>query len=688
MKRIIVLLALLSKLGFAGAQNLGVSSAQWIGGSGAPSLSCSATAYNGVFYTDKAASVLYQCFPVSGTWTWHAVGASGGGSGTVSTATANAMAYYSGTGTTVGGAAGLSTPGTGMLSSAATDPLIAGASIPYIYGSINGGNAQTEFRSVQGGLDFSSPIVGVIKMNNAGNIGGGFGVMGLCNISSDGGSPAPSACVGVYGQARVTGNSMNAWGGNFLASTNPGNPGTIRAAEFDINALNAGDQAYGITVQGSWGAQPSAPSTAVLVETLGGISGVHWTTDFQCEGSSATTCLDAEPTVIGNSEPSMPIALDNYDSGGTLRKSTLSADANGNVVITPYSGATTVKGTLNATTALTVGGVPTATLGSNNFGGLQSLIPGTPSTAALNVKGAVSTSSIEVQNCPASGNVTSCTLGSSVSVGNTLVVAVWDAGGSSDSLTDSLGNTIANGNAAWYMESSAPSHHLQVFTIPITIGGTDTVSSVGGNYVQVMEFTNIALTSPFDGGTGAYTGSSGSTLSTSTFTPSVGDMVFSWLTADDAGPGAAPAGFSFVSALASGCCELDSAYVQSAVPLSAVWNTTANAGHWAFASIVGFKLGGGTPQSAQLATFTDVQTNDVVSGVDAQGGPYIVPVLYSALPTCTASTWDASHVGAGDMRSINDDTASTYNATAGGSGTPGTSTTFAVFCNGATWVNH
>ena len=681
MRRIIVLLALLSTLGFAGAQNLGVSSAQWIRGSGAPSLSCSATAYNGVFYTDKAASVLYQCFPVSGTWTWHAVGASGGGSGTVSTATANAMAYYSGTGTTVGGAAGLSTPGAGMLSSAATDPLNETSSVPYIYSSINGGDAQTEFRSEQGGLsggwNFVSPIVGLMTMNNSGNISGGFGVMGLCDISNDGGE-IPSACVGVYGQGRVTGNSMNAWGGNFLAGTNSGTPGTIRAAEFDTNARNTGDQAYGITVQGSWAAQPSAPSTAVLVEPLGGIPGVHWTTDFECEGSSATTCLDAGPTVTADSEPSMPITLDNYDSGGMLRKSTVAADAGGDVVITPYSGVTNVIG------ALEQSGVGVAGLGSNAFFGTQTLRPTSISTPAVTIEGTTSAGSPVAFVQSVANDGSSASLTTTISVGDTLILGCYVDTTSTCTFTDTQGNTFTQ------LQYDGGRGTLLVATN--VVGGADTITAVttGGSEWQFSfgEFTSSTVSGAIYYSATNTVGSPPQPLGPVTTTAANGMIVYGLANAHGSMiTPSSPSGLAWSSGYgrwpwAAYTPEaIAGTYTQNASMTSSDATSTNN-----FA--VALIPGGGAPQSTPLVTNKDIQTGSVTSGIDPMGGMFDQPMLFAALPTCTASTWSATQVVPGTRRFITDSTEpmSSPGVAVGGGGGYDTPVRCVMLSGTPTWV--
>jgi hypothetical protein len=79
MKHILLLTLLLLSLAAYG-QKISVDQVGWLTGVGAPSATCSALINNGAFYTDSGPGVLYQCYPVSSVYTWHAV--SGGTVGT------------------------------------------------------------------------------------------------------------------------------------------------------------------------------------------------------------------------------------------------------------------------------------------------------------------------------------------------------------------------------------------------------------------------------------------------------------------------------------------------------------------------------------------------------------------------------------------------------------------------------
>jgi hypothetical protein len=119
MRKFSVYLVMLPALLFAGytrAQNLGASAALWITGSGAPSLTCSATSYNGVFYT-SAALGLYQCSKVTGSYGWNAVGGSG-----ISGATAG-QALIAGSATTATSSKALAGTGAGITTGPTTTTL-------------------------------------------------------------------------------------------------------------------------------------------------------------------------------------------------------------------------------------------------------------------------------------------------------------------------------------------------------------------------------------------------------------------------------------------------------------------------------------------------------------------------------------------------------------------------------------
>jgi hypothetical protein len=77
MKHIFLLTLLLLSLAAYG-QKISVDQVGWLTGVGAPSATCSAVINNGAFYTDSGSSILYQCYPVSSVYTWHAVSGSGG----------------------------------------------------------------------------------------------------------------------------------------------------------------------------------------------------------------------------------------------------------------------------------------------------------------------------------------------------------------------------------------------------------------------------------------------------------------------------------------------------------------------------------------------------------------------------------------------------------------------------------
>src|ERR1035441_7383642 len=76
MKHILLLTLLLLSLAAYG-QKISVDQVGWLTGVGAPSATCSAVINNGAFYTDSGSSILYQCYPVSSVYTWHAVSGSG-----------------------------------------------------------------------------------------------------------------------------------------------------------------------------------------------------------------------------------------------------------------------------------------------------------------------------------------------------------------------------------------------------------------------------------------------------------------------------------------------------------------------------------------------------------------------------------------------------------------------------------
>jgi hypothetical protein len=97
MKKILLILIFVLLSQTAHTQNLGTSSANWITVTNdPPTLTCSATSHNGVFYTSSTPN-LYQCSNVTGTYQWNKLTATGGGSNTVTASSPGAgLARFAG----------------------------------------------------------------------------------------------------------------------------------------------------------------------------------------------------------------------------------------------------------------------------------------------------------------------------------------------------------------------------------------------------------------------------------------------------------------------------------------------------------------------------------------------------------------------------------------------------------------
>jgi len=257
---------------------------------------------------------------------------------------------------------------------------------------------------------------------------------------------------------------------------------------------------------------------------------------------------------------------------------------------------------------------------------------GTPTTIGLKVKGATgsSTSATFVQG--GAGNPV--TLGSSVTLGNTLIVVGFDPFSSVVSCSDNLGNTF---------NSIYSTSHLNIFAATITVVGSCTVTAHGpfGNaqVAAVHEYSNLATSSILDASALASSGL-GSTLAVGPMTITQTDLLVTGILAQAiATAGSGVSGFTLREYNASGIQTADQN--EAAGTYTLTWDISgANAGT-VYAFIVALRLGSGVPQSADLLEFED-SSGALLSAVNC-AGQFVLPSTSGApgnVPGACAAAFD------------------------------------------------
>lgn len=312
--------------------------------------------------------------------------------------------------------------------------------------------------------------------------------------------------------------------------------------------------------------------------------------------------------------------------------------------------------------------------GVTDGGQYGNLVSPTITSPALTAEGTFNTSINWIQG--GVSNTGGVALGSSVTIGHTLIVTCLNC---AIPPTDTAGNTFTLAATIPVIDA----WNLYVFIAPITTGGADTITASNTTMTAVDEFQNIVTVSPIDASAANNTSTAGASFSAGPLTAISSDLLYSVLASTGAPTYPAPSGYTLGQQVESGAGTFSTAYAQT-VPgsYSVTWNTSSESTRPATIVLLALKPGSGSPQSAPIVTYENVSTSAVASGVTALGLPFIVPVYFSVLPTCTSATFDATHVGEGTHGSVIDSTSETFGTTVSGSGSYHVS----VYCNGSSWI--
>jgi hypothetical protein len=278
-------------------------------------------------------------------------GSGSGGSGTVNSGTTPRLAYYATSGTAISDTPGVTFSGTGSLALtgglaiAATDNNASGGTRGSLTANINALNVQTEFRAQQGGLDAVYGLVGANAVANGSTVHQVNGVMGI--VTAGAVTPVVET-VGGYFQCATTGLGAHCYGSNSLVASASGTASSLLiGSEVDLNINNTGDclsVCDGVRVAGGWGATPTGAAYGFHLTKPAGSS---WTSGFVSDAGATAIAFLANPTAAsGSSVASQSLIFKNFDSGGTLRTSTINANTSSNVVIAPFGGVTKLTGDL------------------------------------------------------------------------------------------------------------------------------------------------------------------------------------------------------------------------------------------------------------------------------------------------------------------------------------------------------
>ena len=149
-------------------------------------------------------------------------------------------------------------------------------------------------------------------------------------------SDASTNSVAGFFLAQTNINGASVWGLNPVVIGSTANTGvTITGIEVDVNVNNASSVAQGITLQGSWSANPTTAAGIRLI-TPGGTSR-KWTSFLSSDDSSTDLglFLGAQGATSASSQR---IDLQSRNAGGTAKTSKIYSDLDGHLTLNPDSG--------------------------------------------------------------------------------------------------------------------------------------------------------------------------------------------------------------------------------------------------------------------------------------------------------------------------------------------------------------
>jgi hypothetical protein len=596
------------------AQNLGSTAAYWITTSGAPTQTCSATSYNGVFAV-SAALDLYQCSNSTGTYLWNVLGSSGGGG---SPGGSSGQFQYN-NGGAFGGTSGITFVGTGEESLASTDSITGSSTTSYLVSDVNTLNISSEWQSQQGSTNTIIGVTGAVSTPNTANIHQTSGLAGFVDSAS-----TVTNAVGVYSQAVGKASGAQLWGANPLCATYASGSGNLcKGIEVDVNANNTGDTIQGVDVTGSWGAEPTTSSVGVYVQKpVGG----QWTNAFQSDPGAAGTGLNLGPTAAsGANLPSQSILLINTGSGGGGEGTTIYSNGSGNLVLDPYSGLTMltslqatnldVTGTLSGSLA----NLAYTNVGNNFTTGTQTIHAGSATTVAAVIQGtsaAYATPAIVQTISRTTGTSTGGTFvaGSNITSGNSIVLILSQQASSTPTITDTLGNTFNQ------MEVNTAVGQIALYVASSSAGGADTITVASSPYMNGVAYEVSGLyISPLDTAANAGGGTLVSPEVFAGITTTQSDMIFTVLNVNGTGTVTASAsGFTNGSYINGAYNQQQTAYqVGVAGTYAPSWTNNAAGSAWS-GFTVALKASPSGSGSADLLDFKN-PSGSIVSSVASTG---------------------------------------------------------------------
>ena len=190
------------------------------------------------------------------------------------------------------------------------------------------------------GTKFQDGVLGAVIVPNTSAKWQADGLNGMVDNYSNGApGSGGTAGVGVYGQARGYGASSYNWGSNLVCilESTASTSAVCTGQEIDMDYLptNNSGTVIGQNVSAmTWMSQPAYSAAYVT----NGEPGAKWDVAFTSNSGAAANALIANPTATANNSPSQPIVMKAFDSTGSFRNTTIQADINGNLVLTPYTG--------------------------------------------------------------------------------------------------------------------------------------------------------------------------------------------------------------------------------------------------------------------------------------------------------------------------------------------------------------
>ena len=197
---------------------------------------------------------------------------------------------------------------------------------------LNGLDPETEFQAEQGANYATEALTAGIDIPSSATVYQANAVAGYVNNDS-----TTTNAVAGYFSGRSGASSVDIWGINAIVQDTAGQTSvSMIGIEVDINANNVGTSGAGITVTGSFSAQP----TSFEAITIGKPGSNQFTAGLTVKAGavSGNAAVDIYQQTTGSSQSSQLLMFHGKDSGGTDRLAYINADLNGALVLTPLTG--------------------------------------------------------------------------------------------------------------------------------------------------------------------------------------------------------------------------------------------------------------------------------------------------------------------------------------------------------------